>query len=562
MYRTHTCGELREKNEGEKVTLAGWVQKIRSHGNLTFIDLRDRYGITQITINELKEKINKEDVIKVTGTVVKKPEPNKKLATGAIEVKAETIKILSKANPLPLDLENEETTEETRLKYRYLDLRRPRMQQNLILRHKAAKATRDYFDKKGFIEIETPILGKSTPEGARDYLVPSRVNKGKFYALPQSPQIFKQLFQIAGMDRYFQLAKCFRDEDLRADRQPEFTQIDVEMSFVEEEDIYEMMEGLIKHVWKETIGEEIKTPFQRITYEEAMKKYGSDKPDLRFGLEIKELTSWAKEKTELSIFKEAKTIRGIITKGEFSRKQIKQLEETGKIYGAKGLAWFKKTKEGLEGGISKYVKEEPTGMNEGEYCFIIAGEEKTTAEALGAIRLKLGKELRLIKKEWKFAWVTDFPLLEWDEEEKRYVAMHHPFTSPKEEDRELLKTNPEKARARAYDLTLNGIELGGGSIRIHDQELQKEVFQALKISEEEQEKKFGFLLKALSYGAPPHGGIAFGFDRMVMLLAGAENIREVIAFPKNKDAEDLMMEAPSEVRKEQLEELGIIIKKN
>ncbi|MBN1275256.1 aspartate--tRNA ligase [Candidatus Woesearchaeota archaeon] len=565
MYRTHTCGELRAGNAGEKVTLAGWVQKIRTHGNLCFIDLRDRYGVTQVTFKDKlaaeAQRLHKEDVIQAKGAVIKKPEANKALATGEVEVAAAELAVLNKAKPLPLDLDNPDTTEETRLKYRYLDLRRPAMQEKLMLRSKAAVAVREYFDREGFIEVETPILGKSTPEGARDYLVPSRVNPGKFYALPQSPQIFKQLFQVAGLDKYVQIVKCFRDEDLRADRQPEFTQIDLEMSFVDEEDIYRVMEGMIKHVWKKALGVDVKTPFPRIPYDEAMLRYGSDKPDLRFGLELQDVTAWA-HKTDFAIFKEAATVRCLKANGEFSRKQIDQLTSVVKTYGAAGLLTLKQTKQGLEGSIAKHVNEPPVPLKENDHLFLVAGTERFVAPALGALRLHLGKTQGLIDKDqWRFLWVTDFPLMDWSEEDQRYVAMHHPFTSPNLEDRHLLKKAPEKARSRAYDLTLNGVELGGGSIRIHDPELQAEVFDALKISKEEQQRKFGFLLGALSYGAPPHGGIAFGFDRVIMLLAGADNIREVIAFPKTKDAEDLMMDAPNTVSEEQLDELGISTKK-
>lgn len=559
MMRTHTCGELRKIDVGKKVQLSGWVHKVRTHGSLTFIDLRDRYGITQLT-SDSKQSIKKESVIQIEGKVVSKPQPNPHLETGEIEVKATVIKILGDAKPLPLDLENPETTEETRLKYRYLDLRTRRMQENLVLRHKATIAIREYFDSHKFLELETPVLGKSTPEGARDYLVPSRVNQGKFYALPQSPQIFKQLFQVAGLDRYMQIVKCFRDEDLRADRQPEFTQIDLEMSFVDEEDIYAIMEGMIKHVWKKTINVDIPTPFPRITYEKAMLKYGSDKPDLRFDLEIQDVTLWAK-KTEFQIFKDAPCVRALTIKGDFSRKQIDKLTDIVKIYGAKGLAFVKKEAGELTGGISKFLTNTPNTIENGEYMFFVADIERIVAPSLGALRLHLAKELQLVKDEWNFAWVTEFPLMEWSEEYKRYGPMHHPFTSPNIEDRGLLKTKPEKAKSRAYDLTLNGVELGGGSIRIHDRTLQEEVFDALDISKEEQEKKFGFMLGAFEYGAPPHGGIAFGLDRLIMLLVGANNIREVIAFPKNKDAEDLMMNSPSEVSTEQLDELGISIKK-
>jgi aspartyl-tRNA synthetase len=558
LLRTNTCGELRKGNVGNKVTLAGWVHSIRTHGSLTFIDLKDRYGITQITLSE-NILVPKESVLQVSGEVVAKPEPNKNLETGEIEVKADKYKVLNKAKPLPLDLGNKDTTEETRLKYRYLDLRTANMQKNLVLRHKAVLAAREYLDELSFVELETPVLGKSTPEGARDYLVPSRVNKGKFYALPQSPQIYKQLFQVAGFDRYMQMAKCFRDEDLRADRQPEFTQIDLELSFVEEEDIYQIMEGLIKHVWKKTIDEDLKTPFKRMTHDEAMSKYGSDKPDLRFGLELIEVTVWAKLQ-EFKIFQDAESVNCLKVSGNFSRKQIDEFTEAVKVYGAKGLAWLKKS-DVLEGSIAKFVKDAPVNLEKDEYLFFVADKKQVVQTSLGQLRLKLGKMLNLVKDEWNFCWVTDFPLLEWSEEDKRFYAMHHPFTSPRVEDVDLLLSNPQDAKARAYDLTLNGTELGGGSIRIHERDLQKKVFQALNIDEKEQEEKFGFLLSAFEFGAPPHGGIAFGLDRVVMLLVGAENIREVMAFPKNKDGYDLMMNAPSLVTSFQLDELHIELKK-
>ncbi|MCA9477597.1 MAG: aspartate--tRNA ligase [Nanoarchaeota archaeon] len=556
MYRSHTCGELRATNEGQEVTLAGWVQSIRTHGAVTFIDIRDRYGITQVTSNKPIDA-SKESVIQVKGTVVKKPEANKKLETGEIEVQAKEVILLNRSAPLPLD---ENATEETRLKYRYLDLRSSHMQKNLILRHKATMSVRKYFDELGFLEMETPILGKSTPEGARDYLVPSRVNQGKFYALPQSPQIFKQLFQVGGLDRYLQIVKCFRDEDLRADRQPEFTQIDLEMSYVQEEDIYSVMEGMIARVWKETIGVELSIPFARMKYDEAMLRFGSDKPDVRFGLEIEEVTKWAKA-TDFSIFKEAEVVRCLKVAGDFSRKQIDKLTDIAKVYGAKGLAWVKKEEGNLAGGIAKFLKDVPVELKDNEYLFFVADSIHVVPAALGAVRLHLGKELQLIKEKWSFLWITDFPLMEWSEEDSRYVAMHHPFTSPQEEDRHLLATEPHHAKSKAYDLTLNGVELGGGSIRIHQRDLQVEVFNALGITEQEQKEKFGFLLGAFEYGAPPHGGLAFGLDRMVMLLAGAENIREVIAFPKNKDAVDLMMDSPSSVSQAQLDELAISTRK-
>ena len=559
MLRTNNCGELRKENNGEKVVLAGWVNSIRTHGSLTFIDLKDRYGVTQITLNE-KVSLSKDSVIQISGVVEVKPEPNKNISTGDIEVKASDFKILNKAKPLPLDLGNVETTEETRLKYRYLDLRTSRMQKNILLRHKAVLAVREFLDGFDFVEIETPVLGKSTPEGARDFLVPSRVNKNKFYALPQSPQIYKQLFQVAGFDRYMQIVKCFRDEDLRADRQPEFTQIDLEMSFVDEDDIYSLMEKLMKHVWKKTLNVDLKIPFRRMTFDEAMSRFGSDKPDLRFGLELVDVSVWAKEQ-DFKIFKDASVVKCIKVKGPFSRKQIDEFTEVVKIYGAKGLAWVKQG-DGLEGGISKFLKNSPLPLDRDEYLFFVADKLSVVNVCLGQLRLKLGRVLDLVRDEWNFCWVTEFPLLEWDEDDKRYYAMHHPFTSPRVEDVELLSDKPELAKARAYDLTLNGTELGGGSIRIHERELQSVVFEALNISKDEQIEKFGFLLNAFEFGAPPHGGIAFGLDRLVMLLAGVDNIREVMAFPKNKDGFDLMMDAPSFVDKEQLDDLHISLKKD
>ncbi|MGM5479943.1 MAG: aspartate--tRNA ligase [Nanobdellota archaeon] len=562
MYRTHTCGELRKEHEGTTITLAGWVHTIRTHGSLTFIDLKDRYGITQVTLNKPQQLPTRHSVIQVTGTVSTKPEPNKELETGDIELHADTFKLLNNAKPLPLDPNNPETTEETRLTYRYLDLRTEKMKNNLLLRHKTIKAVRDFLDSKQFIEIETPVLGKSTPEGARDYLVPSRVNKGNFFALPQSPQIYKQLFQVSGIDRYMQIVKCFRDEDLRADRQPEFTQIDMELSFVDEEDIYSLIEDLIVHVWKTVKGISLKTPFKRLTYDQAMLKYGSDKPDLRFDLPIEDVTSWAKS-TDFKIFQQAECIRALRISHDFSRKDIDRFTKKVNIYGAKGLAWCKQQDGTLQGGISKFIDQPPFELEDGDHLFFIADTTRVVEESLGALRLELGEQCNLIKKdEWQFVWVTDFPLLEWSEEDNRYVAIHHPFTSPQDDSISLLKSHPEQAKAKAYDLTLNGFELGGGSIRIHSKELQEQVFSALGISQEEQRKKFGFMLDAFQYGAPPHGGIAFGLDRMIMLLAGMPNIREVIAFPKNKDAEDLMLQAPSEVTDSQLKELGISLSKD
>lgn len=563
MMRTHTCGELRAEDDNKDVTLCGWVDKVRTHGGVTFIDIRDRYGMTQVVVSK-ETKLHREDVVKISGKVAKKPEPNKSLATGEIEVKAQGVEVLNQADTIPLDLEDvRNVTEETRLKYRFLDLRREEMQNNIILRHRIVKSVRDFFDAENFLEIETPMLAKSTPEGARDYLVPSRVNRGKFFALPQSPQIFKQLCMVAGFDRYMQIVRCFRDEDLRADRQPEFTQIDVEMSFVGEEDIYSTMERLMVSVFKDALKLKIKTPFPRITYDEAMLRYGSDKPDMRFDLEIKDVTETAK-RSDFKIFKEADIIRCLVADGEFSRKDIDKLTDVVKIYGAKGLAYYK---HGEDKGIAKFidsVKQDLANeldLKNGDNVFFVADKKGTVAESLGALRLHLADKLSLRRDEWKLVWVTDFPLLEWSEEDARYVAMHHPFTSPKDEDIDMLQTSPEKVHAKAYDLTLNGTELGGGSIRIHRSDLQKQMFKALGISDQEAERKFGFLMEAFRYGAPPHGGIAFGLDRLVSLLSKNTNIREVIAFPKTKNAEDLMMGSPGEVKEEQLDELGISLKR-
>ncbi|MBN2566961.1 aspartate--tRNA ligase [Candidatus Woesearchaeota archaeon] len=576
--RTHTCGELRKGDEGSRVTLCGWAMTVRYHGNVTFVDCRDRYGTTQLVLSEdLKTQasaIRKESVIRATGTVRTKPQPNKRLATGEIEVAASDITVLATADPLPLDLEDySNMTEDTRLKYRYLDLRRKRMQENLLMRHRITKAVRDYFDAQGFVDIETPFLGKSTPEGARDYLVPSRVTRGSFYALPQSPQIFKQLLQVAGFDRYMQIVKCFRDEDLRADRQPEFTQIDVEMSFVDEEDIYAVMEGLMRHVWKQAKGVSLTLPFPRLTFAEAMARYGSDKPDVRFGVGIRDITAVAK-RTDFAIFRGAETVRCVVAPGKIPRKQQEELERTAKVYGAKGLLvmGYDPTKREFLGSAAKrfsgalateLAKSLGKDIGAGEATLlVVAGEERVVAAALGAVRLAVGKALGLIDtSKDAFLWVTDFPLLEWSEQDGRYVAMHHPFTRPKDEDIPLLEKAPEKARAKAYDLTLNGVEIAGGSIRISERELQQKMFAALKISPEEAQRKFGFLMDAFRYGAPPHGGIAFGLDRLVSLVCGEESIREVIAFPKTKNAEDLMMDSPSGVSDAQLDELGIALKK-
>ncbi|MFH1256860.1 MAG: aspartate--tRNA ligase [Candidatus Diapherotrites archaeon] len=583
MYRSNSCGELTEKAVGKKVQLAGWVSSRRDHGNLIFIDLRDREGVTQVVFNPEKEKkahetakaLRDEFVVKVEGIVGKRPKgtENEKIHTGKIEVNASVLEILSKAEALPFELGGRiGVSEDVRLKYRYLDLRRGEMQANIIARHKAAKAMRDYFNEKGFLEIETPILAKSTPEGARDYLVPSRVHEGKFFALPQSPQLFKQLLMVSGFDKYYQLAKCFRDEDLRADRQPEFTQIDVEMSFVNEDDVLAVAEGMLKRIWKDVLGVEVKTPFPRITHEEAMARFGSDKPDTRFGMELIDLTDLVKG-CGFEVFskavKEGGEVKAIVAEkcAEYSRKQIEELTEFVKIFRAKGLVPIKVSASGIESPVEKFLGKELLEKiakkclaKKGDLVLVVAGQRKIVADSLGNLRVKLGKELKLIdEKKFNFLWVTDFPLLEWSEEDGKWNAMHHPFTSPREADLPLLEKSPEKAKARAYDITLNGVELGGGSIRIHRADIQSRVFSVLGISKDEAQTRFGFLLEAFKFGPPPHGGIAFGFDRIVAILTKNESIREVIAFPKNKSCVSLMDGAPSDVDSKQLKELKLKI---
>lgn len=587
--RTHTCGELRENHIGENVVLNGWVDTRRDLGGVIFIELRDRYGITQVVFepsfnaqaHEAAKHLRSEYVISVEGVVRKRPEgtENPSLQTGNIDVMVNNLVILNEAITPPFPLKDEiDTHEDLRLKYRYLDLRRPKLQKNLLLRHRMYQITRKYFDENNFVEIETPVLMKSTPEGARDFLVPSRLHKGKFYALPQSPQTYKQILMVAGFDRYFQIVKCFRDEDLRADRQPEFTQIDVEMSFVDQEDIFEMVEGLMKILFKEIWNKDLQLPLLRLPFDEAMEKYGSDKPDLRFYLEMKTLNS-VFANSEFRVFKEAVDSGGIVTGllapgcGDYTRNQLDVLTDFVKGFGSKGLIWIRvKENEGkteLESPTMKFFSEEEKqqiieilGAKPGDLLFILSGERLKTLNIMGHLRLEMAKRLNLIKEdsEPKLLWVTDFPLFEWDAETKRYYAMHHPFTSPRIEDIPLMTTEPAKVKARAYDLVLNGNEIAGGSIRIHNSELQAKMFQVLGISEEEAKTKFGFLMNAFKYGAPPHGGIAFGFDRMAMIFAGEHSIRDVIAFPKTASAMSLMDDSPSFVDEAQLRELHIRVR--
>ena len=581
MKRTHSCGALTAADAGTEVILCGWVSRQRDHGGLIFIDLRDRSGTIQLVfspeINQaalLKaDGVRTEYVLSVRGAVrLRSPETvNPAMETGAIEVCGEEIRILNPAKTPPFYIQDNVDVDETvRLKYRYLDLRRPEMQHNLILRHRVAKTMRDFFDSRDFIEVETPMLTKSTPEGARDYLVPSRVNPGKFYALPQSPQIFKQILMVAGYERYFQIVRCFRDEDLRADRQPEFTQLDVEMSFVERDDVLASMEKMIAEVFKVAIGAELSLPMRRLSYDEAMQKYGSDKPDLRFDMEIFDLSE-AMQGSDFKVFESVLAaggkIKGINVKGNAAipRRELDGLVNYVGQYGAKGLAWIGYTAEGLKSQISKFFSEEQlekirltAQAEEGDLVLIIADKPAVAVNAMGQLRLEMARRMNLIDPDkLAFAWVLDFPMFEYDEEEKRYVAMHHPFTSPRDEDIQYLETDPGRIKAKAYDMVLNGTEIGGGSIRIFQRDVQEKVFKAIGLTEEEANEKFGYLLEAFEFGTPPHGGIAFGLDRLIMLMAKRSSIRDVIAFPKTQSATDLMSQAPSEVSLRQLKELSI-----
>lgn len=580
MYRNRTCGELRITDCGTEVTLSGWVQRTRKMGGMTFVDIRDRYGITQVVFNnEVNEelcnnanKLGREYVVQISGTVSERSSKNTNIPTGEIEIIASSLKVLNKSEVPPFTIEdNTDGGDDIRMKYRYLDLRRPEVKKNIELRHKMAFEIRRYLDAENFLEIETPILVKSTPEGARDFIVPSRMNPGEFYALPQSPQIFKQLLMVSGFDRYFQIAKCFRDEDLRADRQPEFTQIDCEMSYVEQEEVIQMFEGLVKHIFKYVKGFEFNEPFQRMTWHDAMKYYGSDKPDVRFDMKFVDITDLVKGKGFV-VMDDAESTIGICAKGcaGYTRKQTDELTDFVKRpqIGAKGLVWVKIDEQGeIKSSVGKFftdeqIKEwaERMGATNGDLMLIMSGDTMKTRKALCELRLEMGNRLGLRDKN-VFAplWVVDFPLFEWDEETQRYYAMHHPFTSPNPEDIAMLDTDPGKVRATAYDIVVNGTELGGGSIRIHDSELQDKMFELLGFTKEKAQEQFGFLMSAFKYGAPPHGGLALGFDRFVSILAGLDSIRDVIAFPKNNSGRDVMNESPSPIDQAQLDELNLAI---
>lgn len=582
LKRTMMCGEPREEHVGKKITLMGWVQRNRKLGGLEFIDLRDKSGIMQVVFGEeinaeafeIAKGVRPEYCIAVTGEVVKRESVNENMPTGFVELKCESIKVLSESETPPIIIkENLDTAEDIRLKYRYLDLRRPDMQRIFDIRSKTTKAIRDYLEEHNFLDVETPVLGKSTPEGARDYLVPSRNYPGMFYALPQSPQIYKQLLMMSGFDRYYQIAKCFRDEDLRANRQPEFTQVDMELSFVEQEDIMELNEGLIAHVFKKVAGVDVQLPIKRMTFKEAMEKYGSDKPDLRFGMEITDITEDVKD-MDFVVFKSAieagGSVRALCLKGGASlgRKPLDKLGEFVKTYKAKGIAWIQLKEGEVKSSIAKFLTDDVTkaivntmNAEEGDAILIVADKNSVVFPSLGALRLQLAKDFDLIKdkNEFNFTWVTEFPFFEYSEEEERFKACHHPFTAPMDEDLEFVESDPGRVRSKAYDLVLNGEELGGGSIRIHDTAIQERMLRALGFTEERAWESFGFLLQALKFGAPPHGGLAFGLDRMIMFLAGTENIKDVIAFPKNQNAYCYLSEAPNIVDEKQLNDLGISI---
>jgi aspartyl-tRNA synthetase len=582
MYRTHTCGELRLENAGESISLSGWVQRSRDLGGMTFVDLRDRYGITQLVFNmeeneglcKQARKLGREFVIQVHGKVTERSSKNSKMTTGDIEIRVNEMNLLKAAEVPPFTIEEEsDGGDELRMKYRFLDLRRAPLRRNLELRHKMAQEIRRYFDSEDFLEIETPFLIKSTPEGARDFVVPSRMNEGQFYALPQSPQTFKQLLMVAGYDKYFQIVKCFRDEDLRADRQPEFTQIDCEMSFVERDDVLDTFEGLAKHLFRKILKVEIEGSFPKMSYDQAIEEYGSDKPDIRFEMKIKDLTSIAKGK-DFRVFDDSEYIGAICAEGcvGYSRKELDGLTDfvTRPQIGAKGLIYARYNQDGsFKSSVDKFFGTEDLkawaeelGAKPGDLILVLAGERTPTLKALSELRLEMGTRLGIRNKDvYKPLWVVDFPLLDWDEETGRFHAMHHPFTSPKIEDLDLFESDPGKVRANAYDLVINGVEIGGGSIRIHDEDLQKLMFKNLGFTDEEARNQFGFLMSAFRYGAPPHGGIAFGFDRWVALFAGLDSIRDVIAFPKNNSGRDVMIDTPSDISSEQLDELKLQKKK-
>lgn len=582
--RTYFCGEVTEAAIGQKVVLKGWVQKRRDLGGLIFIDLRDRTGIVQVVFHpdvssealQIAEKIRGEYVLDIEGTVVARQEGtiNENISTGRVEIQTEKVTIINEAKTTPFVIADKtDVSEDVRLNYRYLDLRRPVMYETFKMRHQVTKTIRDFLDSEGFLDVETPILTKSTPEGARDYLVPSRVHPGEFYALPQSPQIFKQLLMVGGFERYYQIARCFRDEDLRADRQPEFTQVDIETSFMSQDDIMAMMEELMTKLMKDVKGLEISAPFQRMSYTEAMNRFGSDKPDTRFGLELVDCSEFAKDssfKVFTSAVENGGQVKAINVKGssdKYSRKDIDALTEFVSVYGAKGLAWLKVEEDGLKGPIAKFFTEDDQktikqllDAEVGDLLLFVADKVSVVADSLGALRMKLGKELNLIdNSKFNFLWITDWPLLEYDAEAGRYFAAHHPFTMPVRSDLELLDTDPSKVRAQAYDLVLNGYELGGGSLRIFERSIQEKMFEVLGFTKEEAIAQFGFLLEAFEYGTPPHGGIAIGLDRLVMLLAGRTNLRDTIAFPKTASASDLLMEAPSEVSHDQLQDLHLAL---